>query len=109
MQFEHLLPESFCWDCLPSEKILGTQGNAFVKKYQAGNIQLRMVRYSEGYLADHWCEKGHIVLVQAGELTVEHADGTERELSEGSVYVVGDKSLPHRLHTTAGATLFIID
>jgi|GEM_PF-4387406 len=25
-----------------------------------GNIRVRMVEYTPGYLADHWCNRGHI-------------------------------------------------
>jgi hypothetical protein len=31
-------------------------------------IRVRMVEYTPGYLADHWCQKGHILFCMEGEL-----------------------------------------
>ncbi len=109
MQIEHLLPESSCWNCIPTDRVNGATGFALVKKYHAAGIQIRMIVYSEQYLADHWCDKGHVLIVQSGELLIEHKNKTERTLSAGSIYIVGDDSMSHRLHTTNGATVYIVD
>ena len=53
----------------------GTTGLARWRMRQFGDIRVRMVEYSAGYLADHWCQKGHIVLCLEGELETELADG----------------------------------
>ena len=68
-----------------------------------------MVEYSPGYLADHWCSKGHILLVLDGELETELADGRRLTLKAGMSYQVADGAEPHRSFTRTGATLFIVD
>jgi hypothetical protein len=68
-----------------------------------------MVEYSAGYLADHWCEKGHILLCLAGRLDTELADGRTFVLTPGTSYQVADAAEPHRSSTDEGATLFIVD
>ena len=75
----------------------------------AGPIRVRMVEYSPGYLADHWCEKGHILLCLEGELTTELADGRTFVLKAGMSYQVADGAEPHRSRTAVGAKLFIVD
>jgi hypothetical protein len=74
-----------------------------------GDIRVRMVTYTPGYLADHWCEKGHILLCLTGELTTELADGRIFVLKPGMSYQVADGAEPHRSSTETGATLFIVD
>jgi hypothetical protein len=68
-----------------------------------------MVEYSAGYRADHWCEKGHIVLCMAGELETVLRDGRRFRLTPGMSYQVADRAEPHRSSTESGATLFIVD
>lgn len=69
-----------------------------------------MVEYSAGYLADHWCHKGHIIHVLAGQLIVEHEDGIEFVLDAGMTYhVADDEGSPHRARSITGATVFIVD
>lgn len=68
-----------------------------------------MVEYSPGYLADHWCGKGHVLLCLEGELRTELADGREFTLTAGMSYQVGDGAEPHRSSTGCGARLFIVD
>jgi quercetin dioxygenase-like cupin family protein len=68
-----------------------------------------MVEYSPGYLADHWCLKGHILLVLEGELETELEDGRKFVLKPGMSYQVADGAEPHRSSTRTGATLFIVD
>jgi len=76
---------------------------------QCGPVRVRMVEYSPGYLADHWCAKGHFLLCLSGELVTELADGRTFTLTPGMSYQVGDGEPPHRSSTTEGATLFIVD
>jgi hypothetical protein len=73
------------------------------------DIRVRMVAYSPGYLADHWCVKGHVLLCLGGELHTELADGRNFVLKPGMSYQVADNAEAHRSHTEAGATLFIVD
>ena len=72
-------------------------------------MRVRLVDYSAGYLADHWCEKGHVVHVLEGELTTELRDGRSFTLSAGETYVVADGDGAHRSKTSTGARLFIVD
>ena len=87
----------------------GTTGSATWRTANFGAIRVRMVTYSPGYLADHWCSKGHILLCLDGELTTELEDGRTFVLKAGMSYQVADGAEPHRSHTSAGAKLFIID
>ena len=73
------------------------------------NIRLRMVEYSSDYMADHWCDKGHIIFCIKGEMVTELKDGTKHFLKEGMVYFVGDNADSHRSSTEKGVTLFIVD
>ena len=72
-------------------------------------IRVRMVDYSAGYEADHWCEKGHILLCLSGSLHTELKDGRTFELTPGMSYQVADGAEPHQSSTLEGATLFIVD
>ena len=87
----------------------GEIGMAIWRTRQFDNIRMRMVEYSAGYLADHWCEKGHILLCIEGELHTELADGREFVLTPGTSYQVADHAEPHRSYTKTGAKLFIVD
>ena len=87
----------------------GETGQAVWRTRKFGAIRVRMVDYSPGYLADHWCSKGHILLVLEGELETELADGRRFRMKVGESYQVADGAEPHRSRTTAGARLFIVD
>jgi hypothetical protein len=87
----------------------GETGTAHWRTRQFGSIRVRMVEYSEGYLADHWCTKGHILLCLEGELHTELADGRTFVLKPGMSYQVADHAEAHRSRTPTGARLFIVD
>jgi hypothetical protein len=87
----------------------GETGVAEWRTRRFGDIRVRMVDYSPGYTADHWCEKGHILLCVAGELTTELKDGRSFDLKPGMSYQVADGVDAHRSHTARGARLFIVD
>jgi hypothetical protein len=97
------------WSQVPPTEHAGDTGVATWRTRQFGEIRVRRVEYSPGYLADHWCEKGHILLCLAGELHTELADGRRFVLSPGMSYQVADGAEPHRSSTAVGATLFIVD
>lgn len=98
------------WSTIPETSQPGASGTVSQRCVEQGNIRVRMVRYSPGYLADHWCERGHVLLVLEGELTTELADGALHVLRVGMSYQVADGAAPHRSRTGAsGATLFIVD
>jgi hypothetical protein len=87
----------------------GESGTATWRTMKFGDVRVRMVEYSAGYRADHWCEKGHVLLCLAGEMRTELADGRVFVLRPGVSYQVSDGAEPHRSSTAGGATLFIVD
>ncbi|HSE68372.1 MAG TPA: DHCW motif cupin fold protein [Gemmatimonadales bacterium] len=97
------------WQSVDPTERPGETGLARWRTQQFGSIRVRLVEYSAGYRADHWCRKGHILFCVAGELETELADGRQFRLSSGMSYQVADNAEPHRSRTTTGATLFIVD
>lgn len=97
------------WSEVPPTEHAGDTGVALWRTQHFGTIRVRMVEYSAGYRADHWCEKGHVLLCIAGELRTELADGRAYTLRPGMSYQVADGADAHRSSTTIGATLFIVD
>ncbi len=97
------------WAQVPTTEHPGATGVATWRTLEVGNLRVRMVEYSPGYLADHWCERGHVLLVLEGELVTELADGRRVVLRAGSSYQVADGASAHKSSTTAGARLFIVD
>ncbi|MEO6974949.1 MAG: DHCW motif cupin fold protein [Gallionella sp.] len=87
----------------------GETGTAFWRTRQFGPIRVRMIEYTPGYLADHWCSKGHILLCLEGELHTELQDGRWFNLLPGVSYQVADNAEPHRSSTSIGAKLFGVD
>ena len=87
----------------------GDTGEALWRTRNFGSIRVRLVEYSPGYMADHWCEKGHILFCLEGELHTELKDGRKFVLKPGISYQVADNAEPHRSSTTTGAKLFIVD
>lgn len=87
----------------------GDSGFAIWRTREFGGIRVRQVEYSAGYLADHWCSKGHILFCVEGELHTELEDGRAFKLTPGMSYQVADNAEPHRSSTANGATLFIVD
>jgi len=98
------------WESIPCTEHKGTTGVAYWRTANFGSIRVRMVEYSRGYDADHWCSKGHILLCMDGELETELADGRVFRLAAGQSYQVADGAEPHRSATPRGASrLFIVD
>jgi quercetin dioxygenase-like cupin family protein len=97
------------WDDVPVTVHAGEKGEARWRTRQFGDIRVRIVEYSPGYLADHWCSKGHILLVLEGSLRTELEDGRAVVLEPGNSYQVADNAEAHRSSTEAGAKLFIVD
>jgi hypothetical protein len=97
------------WDTVEATDHRGETGVARWRTRRFGTVRVRMVEYSAGYRADHWCEKGHILLCLAGELETELEDGRRFLLRPGMSYQVADGAEAHRSSTTGGATLFIVD
>ena len=97
------------WSDVPTTEHAGTTGKAFWRTRQFGTIRVRMVQYTPGYLADHWCEKGHILLCLSGSLHTVLKDGRTFNLKPGMSYQVADQAEPHRSATAIGAKLFVVD
>jgi quercetin dioxygenase-like cupin family protein len=97
------------WSAVAKTEHPGETGVAFWQTVEQGNIRVRVVEYSPGYLADHWCSRGHVLYVLAGELVTELKDGRRFTLLPGQSYQVADQEEPHRSRTESGATLFIVD
>jgi hypothetical protein len=98
------------WATIPPVTYPGETGHALWRTIEIGDIRVRMVEYSPGYLADHWCDRGHILLVLEGQLDTELRDGRTVTLTPGMSYQVSDfGDAAHRSRTTTGARLFIVD
>jgi quercetin dioxygenase-like cupin family protein len=97
------------WSQIPRTEHKGETGMAYWRAQQFDEIRVRMVEYSPGYRADHWCSKGHILFCLEGELHTQLADGREVVLTPGVSYQVADNAEPHRSYTSTGAKLFIVD
>jgi len=87
----------------------GDTGSALWHAMQLPGLRIRLVEYSAGYLADHWCTKGHIVHCLEGEFISELKNGTQCLLKQGMTYVVSDDLSQHRSSTKTGVKLLIID
>jgi hypothetical protein len=101
--------ETTDWSTVEPIEHPGETGTACWRTIQLGDIRVRLVEYSPGYRADHWCSKGHVLLCLEGELHTELADGRRFILPPGVSYQVGDGAEAHRSSTTIGAKLFIVD
>lgn len=97
------------WSTVKATEHKGETGVAYWRTRQFGPIRVRMVDYSPGYVADHWCSKGHIILCVDGELHTELKDGRNVVLRPGMSYQVADNAEPHLSSTKVGARLFIVD
>jgi quercetin dioxygenase-like cupin family protein len=97
------------WSQVPVTEHPGETGVATWRTVETGNVRVRMVEYSPGYLADHWCSRGHVLLVLEGELATELANGETHVLRPGQSYQVAEGIAPHRSRTATGAKLFIVD
>jgi quercetin dioxygenase-like cupin family protein len=101
----HGIPfEAVDWSTVAPSEHPGITGVALWRTQQFGEVRVRMVEYSPGYVADHWCEKGHIVLCLEGEIHTELEDGRIVILRAGMSYQVADGEEPglcarHASHT----------
>lgn len=97
------------WSKIPKTEHKGETGTAYWQTLQFDGLRIRIVEYSAGYVADHWCEKGHIVHCLDGDVINEQKDGTSSILTPGMSYVVSDDLSSHRSVTKNGVKLMIID
>ncbi len=97
------------WNNIPKIEHRGETGTSFWQTLQFEGLRVRMVEYSAGYLADHWCQKGHIVHCLEGEFVSELENGEEFRLTKGMTYIVSDQLSSHRSVSEKGVKLLIID
>ena len=97
------------WDDIDKTTHPGTTGTAWWQTIQFKGLRVRVVEYSPGYLADHWCQKGHIVYCLEGEFTTEMQTGESIQLTKGMSYIVSDDLSSHRSITENGVKLLIVD
>jgi hypothetical protein len=97
------------WALIPKTEHAGENGQAFWQIHQLPGLRLRIVEYSAGYIADHWCKKGHIVHCLEGEFVSELQDGGKSIIKKGMTYVVSDDVSAHRSSTKKGVKLLIVD
>jgi quercetin dioxygenase-like cupin family protein len=109
MKLDGIFFQTVDWSRVDPTTHPGNPGVATWRTLEAGNVRARMVEYSAGYVADHWCERGHVVFVLEGELVTELRDGREMVLGPGQTYLVADGDGAHRLRSPRGARLFIVD
>lgn len=109
MKISSFLFQTLDWPSITKKKHKGETGIAYWQTQMVNDIRVRMVEYSPGYLADHWCSKGHVILCLEGEMDTELKDGRIFKLSKGMTYFVGDNCEAHRSSTKEGCKLFIVD
>ncbi len=97
------------WAHIEPTEHAGITGKAFWRTQNFAGIRVRRVEYTAGYVSDHWCVKGHILLCLEGELETELKDGQVFMLKPGMSYQVADNAEAHRSRTEIGAKLFIVD
>jgi len=97
------------WSQLPKIEKTGDQGKSLQQTLQYPGLRLRIVEYSAGYMADHWCQKGHVVHCLEGSFESEMENGDKFQLSQGMMYIVSDNMSSHRSITLEGTKLLIID
>jgi hypothetical protein len=109
MKNEQIQFQAIAWEKIPKTEHKGESGIAYWQTIQLQGLRMRIVEYSKGYLADHWCRKGHIVHCLEGEFVNEQQNGEKSILSKGMTYIVSDDASSHRSRTENGAKLLIID
>ena len=97
------------WNKISKEEHKGETGTSFWQTLQYDVLRVRIVEYKAGYLADHWCKKGHIVHCLSGEVINEHENGAKNILKEGMTYIVSDELSSHRSVAKTDVKLLIID
>jgi len=98
------------WSKIPPKEYKGETGTSFWRVFEAGNIRVRMVEYSSGFRSDHWCARGHVLLVLEGELIIELKDEQVYRMPPGTSFqAADDEANPHMAYTDKGAKVYIVD
>lgn len=97
------------WSLIEKTEHAGESGTAYWQTLQFPHLRVRMVEYTPGYFANHWCQKGHIVHCLEGSFISEMESGEQTHFSKGDTYIVSDDLSSHRSITKEGVKLMIID
>ena len=98
------------WNTVAPVAHEGETGVSHWRSFEAGNIRVRMIEYSPGFRSDHYCERGHVLLVLQGELCIRLKNGSEHRLVPGMSFQVADDTInPHLAYTETGAKVFVVD
>jgi|ERR1035437_6310932 hypothetical protein len=109
MNSENIPFQTINWEIIPKVEYKGETGIAYWQIVQFQGLRIRIVEYSSGYMADHWCQKGHIVHCLEGEFITELQSGEKIHSSKGMTYVVSDELSSHRSVSEKGVKLLIVD
>jgi hypothetical protein len=110
MKLENIPIAAIDWASVPAVAQAGETGTVTARTRKVGDIQLRLIDYSGRYKADHWCSKGHILHVIAGNLIIEYEDRSRTALTAGTTWHAADGAAPaHRVLCNAGASVLIVD
>lgn len=109
MSNQNISFQTIDWTTVPKTEHKGETGMATWQTCQFPGVRMRIVEYSQGYLADHWCQKGHIVHCLEGEFVSELQTGESHVLTAGMTYIVSDEVSSHRSRTEKGVKLLFID
>ncbi len=101
--------QTLAWDKIEKTEHKGETGTSYWQTIQMDGLRIRIVEYSENYLADHWCQKGHIVHCLEGSFISELKNGKKVTLTKGMTYVVSDDLSSHRSISSNSVKLLIID
>jgi hypothetical protein len=105
----HFPYQTIDWSQIEKIEYKGEEGTSFWQTISLEGFRIRIVEYSSGYLADHWCQKGHIVHCLEGEFISELDSGEKTLMIKGMSFVVSDELSSHRSYSQSGAKLLIVD
>ncbi|HRF99871.1 MAG TPA: DHCW motif cupin fold protein [Bacteroidia bacterium] len=105
----NILFSTIDWSAIERVEHKGETGTSYWRTIQLDGLRIRIVEYSAGYLADHWCQKGHIVHCLEGSFVTQLESGEQTKLTKGMSYVVSDDMSSHRSVSADGVKLLIID
>jgi hypothetical protein len=110
VKFEESLFYSIDWDMFKTKKYKGESGSSYWRTVEMDGFRLRMVDYSPGFRSDHFCCKGHIILVEEGMLSLKMNSGGIVNIEKGMSLLIGDSIRDsHQAFTNEGARVFIVD
>ncbi|MDQ4140425.1 MAG: DHCW motif cupin fold protein [Bacteroidota bacterium] len=109
MKIENIPFQHINWDDVDIVEVPGLTGMAMSKIWEMGNARVRLVQYLADYQSNHWCHRGHVVLVLAGSLQITLEDGRTLTIQAGDSFAVADNKDAHKIASVNGATVFIVD